>query len=169
MKLRTMRFFVMCITAEVLGAAIPGCSTLSVSGSGNLEVTQPSIDGFTELAVDDAFEVTVVPGAVYNVTVTVDDNVVQYVMIEETGDRLRLGLDPDRDYRDVTLSGASTLRLPATSVSRATFNLSGASVVEIDGTCGDIEAEGDGAGTLDLGDLSAGNVDMRLDGASRHG
>ena len=78
---------VLSLMAALLGS-VTGCSggcPAGIRGSGNLETTEMDFGNFTELDVSHAFDVEVTSGDSYQVSITVDDNLWDYVDVHQTG------------------------------------------------------------------------------------
>ncbi len=157
----------------------------AVSGSGNVVTRQIDTAAFSKLEVSDAFAVNVTVGSPEQVTVRVDDNLVDSLDVGVSGDTLHIGLVSGTHTIDATLhadvtvstlsaldgSGASTITLTdpieATTLAVA---LSGASrligAIEIEG--GGLELSGasntslsGSAGTLEVTESGACHIDAR--------
>jgi hypothetical protein len=168
--------------AVTLAAA--GCSFFpTVEGSGFPKTTSYNEAGFTRLSADHAFKVHVIPDTAFSVTVTCDDNIVPYLVVDTTGDAIRVGLLDGYNYRQVilsaevhmpslagmSLSGASEARVDTGFVSQAPLavNLSGASAIEIAAlTCGPLTADVSGASTFSAQTLTAASLSAVVSGGS---
>ena len=138
-----------------------GCNKLILSG--NIVSEDFSLAPYTELEVSHAFDVTVSED-VTRMTITTDEVIMPYVVVEMTGGKLRIRLKPlassygaelkvslpyNPDLNDVTLSGASDFHTSIPLNARTVrLNLSGASDF--------------------YGDIVADELDMHLSGASRY-
>ncbi|MGQ0776826.1 MAG: head GIN domain-containing protein [Pseudonocardiales bacterium] len=97
----------------------------SVTGSGHLTSRQLNLVGVTDLAVGASFVVRVRIGETPQATISMDDNLADLVDTTVTGSRLRLGLKPDANVRNATLTADVTVRnldqLTASGVSQVTL------------------------------------------------
>jgi hypothetical protein len=170
--------------AVSLAAILCGCSLLPpLSGSGRLTRSAYPVSGFTGIQASQSFQVSVVPDPSYSVTITCDDNLLRYLVVERSGTSLRLGLVPGYMYSGVTLvaevhmpvvevidaSGASTVRLASglAASSRFAVVLSGASTCEVASAgCGDASFDISGASLVTC-DGTASGLTLILSGASR--
>jgi hypothetical protein len=168
--------------AVVLFAA--GCSFFpAIEGSGFPKTMSFDSAGFTQLTVEHPFKVKVVPDTVYSVSVTCDDNIVPYLIVDRVGNTLTVSLIRGYDYRQVILAAEvhmpalSALSLSAAAEARVDagfagslpvgLNLSGASIADFSAlTCGALTAAVSGASSLTIASLSATTVSMNLSGAS---
>src|SRR5215471_7915053 len=92
-------------TAAVAALFLAGCSFVtgpSITGSGNLVTKQYPFTNFTGISAGSVFDVTVKPGPA-SVSITLDDNLVEYLDVNTSGDRLNLHLKSVSNIRNVTL------------------------------------------------------------------
>jgi len=152
----------------------------TIYGSGNLVELELDFAGFNKVLLSHTFNATVTKGQIYSITVTVDDNIEQYVEVYQIADKLHFGLDSDNNYSEVTLnaeivmpdvealqlSGASHAQLKNFSFDHSlSLDLSGASFVSGNINTGDLHAQLSGASTTYLngsGDI----IDISCSGAS---
>ena len=173
--------FVIVVVVALLAACSPEGGFGVVVGSGRLVTREESFRDFDRLDVGSAFEVNVRQGDSYQVTITVDENVVPYLDVAQVGSTLRIGLKPMTTVSSVTLraeitmpelvglelSGASRGRVNGFESSRdLTLGLSGAASLTADVGAGNVRIDLSGASSLD-GSISGGDVHMGLSGASR--
>lgn len=154
------------IVAAVL---LAGCSGLpyltTIAGSGQLVTQKFDFTGFDSLQISSAFQVEVVASDRYTVEVTVDDNLVDSLQVEQRGKTVAIGLEPTTGIRNPTLrarvtmpslvdlraSGSARVELTGfKSSENVTINVSGASTVQGDLELGDLDAEVAGASKLVL-------------------
>ncbi len=117
-----------------------------VHGSGNPVTYKENFTNFTKLALTNAIEAEIEYSDNYEVVVSIDDNLKDYVEIYQRGDELMVGLQSDVSYSDVNFKIRITMpKLEVLDASGATdivisgfnnnetmkFDLSGAS--ELDG------------------------------------
>jgi hypothetical protein len=164
--------------------AVTGCEFFPpIHGSGFPVTRSLSVTGFSRIQADTGFRITVIPDAVYSVSVTCDDNIVTYLVADEYSGTLRLGLQPGYSYSQVilsavihmpaltslSLSGAAQARVDAglSSVTSATVSLSGGSMASIAAyTCGPLTVDASGASTVTFATLAATSLTAVLSGAS---
>ena len=140
-----------------------------------------SIEGtYTELQVEDAFDVTVSDMA-DQISVTAGDKIIARVVVEKDGDKLVIRLKPmtntrgsalkvvlpyNPDLKKVELSGASDFRSPFPLKGKKTeVELSGASDYYGDIEADDIELDLSGGSNF-RGFVKGSNLDVELSGAS---
>jgi len=167
--------------ACILFPVLAGCGIKPiVTGSGNLVTGTVEIDSVLDIGVSNTCVLTLTRGAEYSMEVEVDDNVLEYVIVEEIGNSLDAGLNPLYNYNSitfnvditvpdleaVTLSGASTGYLDVFPLSGdLQIDLSGASSLEaaqVD--CLDLTISVSGASSL-TGAFEASNTVMDVSGA----
>ena len=130
-------------------------------GSGNLETEEYAFTNFTEVEISSAFEFEIQQSNSYNISVTADDNVMDYVQVSQDGQTLKIGL------RTGTWFGPKTLRASVTMPQLRGLTVSGAShgdVYDFSST-EDLDITVSGASRVN-GDITAGNVEFRISGAS---
>ena len=136
--------------------------TTTITGSGRTVDRQYDLAGFSSVAAGHAFHVTVIRGNDYRVTVTVDDNLVDYLDVSASGNTLRLYLTPNLNLRDVTL------RAQVTMPELGGLDLSGACHASIAGFSSEkpLAIELSGASSV-RGDIHSGDARLSLSGASK--
>jgi hypothetical protein len=142
------------------GCGIPGLGGLI--GSRTLVTQEYDFSDFTAVEAGGAFTVNISQGDEYSVVVTANENVVDYLRVEQNGDTLTLGTDRLWNFSNVTLEAEITMP------ELHGVNLSGASEGEITGFSSgdDFSVQLSGASSL-RGDITSGDADMEGSGASR--
>jgi hypothetical protein len=143
---------------------LAGCSFVSgpsITGSGNLVTKQYPFTNFTGVSAGSVFDVTVKQGTAPGVSVTLDDNLVEYLDVSTSGDRLNLHLKSNTNVRNATLKAVVTL------AELTSLDLSGASKGRVEGcrSAKALEIDLSGASHLE-GDLESGDMHLGLSGAS---
>ena len=160
---------------------VPGCFG-SMTGSGNLETQEFNYSDFTRVEVGNAFEVEVVPSSSFSIVITADDNIFDYLNVSKSGETLRIWLRSGYHYRNYTaraeitmpelyrleLSGATSGNIGGfSSAHDFILGLSGASSLNIsDMTAGDIRFDLSGASSLNGSITADGNARFEVSGAS---
>jgi hypothetical protein len=134
----------------------------ALRGSGNIVTEEMDFADFTAVEAANAFVVDITRSDSFNVTLRVDDNILDLLDVSKAGDTLRIRLKPRASLTNATLEASVTM--PELD----SLKLSGASKVRLSGfvSTDRIDVEASGASTLD-GDLEAGSVDLEVSGASR--
>jgi len=176
------------IIVAIAAAAAVICTLLIVRGwpggligSGNLETEEYNFTNFTKVEISSAFQFEIQQSSSYNISITADDNVIDYVRVSKDGQTLKIGLGTVRWFGPVTLRASvampQLLGLTVSGASRGDIynfsstedvdiTVSGASRVNGDITAGNIEFEISGASTIQL-EGSANDIDANVSGASR--
>jgi hypothetical protein len=163
---------------------LAGCSLLlPIKGSGTLSRSLYPAAGFSGVQASQSFQVRIVPDPVYSVSITCDDNIQRYLIVEHDGrGTLHLSLAQGYNYTGVTLiaevhmpavtaidaSGASTVNIDSGSVCTQPLSLvlSGASTCQLPHvTCGDLSIDISGASQLTCTG-SAAAITLNVSGAS---
>ena len=183
-KVIMRKLVILIILAVVLITAVSlsGCFVGGVvTGSGNLVTEEMDFSGFTRVEVGYAFEVVIVQSGSYSVSITVDDNLSEFVRVSKTGETLKIGLKSGYSCQSGTLKAVITMPelhgLTLSGGSRGTvggfhssqdfkLNLSGASSVTGGITTDSADFSLSGASTVDLTG-SANDVLIRASGGSQ--
>ena len=155
-----------------------------VTGSGNLVTLDKSFSDFTVVDAGWGFEVTITKSDTYGVSITFDDNMIDYVQVSKSGSTLNIGLKPgtyDRVtlkanielplLRELQLSGGSHgfvngFYVPPYYSGDFILDLSGGSHAEMEGSANKISVEASGGSHLDLTDFPVHNAYVDLNGGS---
>jgi hypothetical protein len=148
----------------LMSGLLAGCVREGVPGSGNLTTQEFDFSDFTRVEVGSAFQVEVVQADSYRVSVTADDNLFEYIKVSKQGETLKIGLKllPLRPL-------FSTLKAEITMPQIYGLDLSGATRGTVSGfsSTDNLDTELSGASSLNLMEMSAGDVKFELSGASR--
>ncbi len=152
-----------------------------VEGSGDLIDLEYDYTGFTKVEFGMGFQLTMTHSVNYSVKLSVDDNVKEFLKVEKDVDTLIITLEEGNSYRDLTLEAVITMPdLESLWAYGGTFatvedldldhDLSlqgnGGSHIVISGSVEDLTIVGDGGANFECEHLSAGDVDVELDGGS---
>ena len=139
-----------------------GCGG-AVKGSGNLETQTFDFTGFTHVEVGHAFEIELVQSDSYGVTITADDNLFKYIQVSKEGATLKIGVEP------ITALWSATLKAEITMPQLRGLALSGATRGTVSGfsSTENLDIKVSGASSLDLVEMSAGDIDFEISGAGR--
>ncbi len=152
---------VLSMVGVLAGCALPGGTV--VTGSGRTTTKDYDFSGFTKVGIGSAFQGTITRGAGYKVSVTVDDNIVEYLDVRVDGDTLRVGLKPmlSLGFRN------TTLRTEITLPDLTGLDLSGATRTQVTGFSNTTPMSVEVSGASQLrGDLTTGQMTLRASGAS---
>lgn len=167
------------VPAGLLGmlTLIVGCTppVIGIAGSGDMVTREERITGFDAIDASHAFKLDVRQGESYSVVIRIDDNLLDYLVVEKQGNTLRIGLKPTLSLRShraeaevvmpeltgLELSGASRADITGfDSAAPLRIRLSGASQVDGDIRTGDTHIDVSGASQVEL--VGSG-ADLTLD------
>lgn len=181
--MRRLSFPLLIVAALLMAACtitLPGPDLTVITGSGNTVSQTYDFSNFDGVEIGHAFQAQLAPGDGYSVEVTVDDNLVEHLRVEQQGDVVSIGFEPGVTVSRGTQQARITLPVltyleasGATRVNLSGFrssedlrlNVSGASTVTGDIEGGDLAADVSGASTLRLNG-SGGSADVVASGAS---
>jgi len=151
------------VAAFLTSGLLMGCQGVGMTGSGNLKTETHDFTDFTRVDVSSAFEVEVIQSSSYSVEVTVDDNLLKYVDVSKGGETLKIGL------KTVAVLWPATLRAKITMPQLRGLEFSGAThgTVSNFSSTDNLDIDLSGASSLDLVDISAGDVKLDISGASK--
>ena len=149
------------LTAGVL-AAVTGCGP-PVAGSGNLETRELDYSGFTKVNVSYAFQVEITRTDSFSVSITLDDNLFQYLEVRKVGSTLYVGLQRYHSYLHTTQR--ATITMP----DLRELELSGASKGDVSGftSTDSLQFEVSGASSVSINNMEAGDTQFNISGASK--
>lgn len=175
-------FFVVAIVAF----ATSSCTYMwgkKVKGNGNITSTERSVSAFKNVDVSGAIELYVAQGETRPVKIETDENLLQYIEVEQEGNRIIIksrdgfNLRPSRKikvyvtspvYNDIEVSGASNINGVAKIVNTENMKLdvSGAGDINMEVDAPAISADISGAGAVNLkGETKT--FDLTLTGAGK--
>jgi hypothetical protein len=153
-----------------------------VIGSGNVQTQQKDLTDFTAVEAGAGFNVQITQGSTYSVSVTTDDNILQYIEVNKAGSTLTIGLRPSLGYQTTTLKAEITMpdlqeaQFSGGVVANAAgFNmthnfradLSGGSRLTMAGQAADLTATCSGGANIDLSDFKVTNANVDFSGGSQ--
>lgn len=156
----------------VLVIIATGCSQMrstsednhvTLIGSGSLTSQEVAVSDFEQVEAGLTFDLTIHPGEDHSVTLTSDDNFIDYIQVEQTGGTISFGFKPGYAY---DISGV-TLRADVTMPELTGLRLSGSSHARLNGfiSVEDFEAELSGSSFLE-GELEAVSASLILSGST---
>ena len=91
------------VTASLL-TILTGCSGISdaIIGSGNIITREMDFTDFTKLEIGHVFQAKVTRSDSFFVSITVDDNLLEYVVVRKSGNTLRIYLKGGYAYIGTT-------------------------------------------------------------------
>ena len=150
------------VVVLLTSVVIAGCEGV-VTGSGNLETRQFNFSDFTKLDISSAFEFEIVQSGSYSVSITADDNLFEHIQVSKEGETLRIGL------KTLTSLGPVTMKTVITMPQLRGMDISGASKGSVSNfnSTENLDIEVSGASSLELVEISAGDVEFDVSGASK--
>ncbi len=164
LKRKTLVLIVTLLVATSLLTVFTGCRgiTQAIIGSGNLITQEMDFTDFTKLEVSHVFQVKVTRADSFSHSITVDDNLLEYVVVHKSGNTLRIYLEGGYAYIGTT----KMVEITMPKVKK--LSLSGASQGEISGfrSSDRLEFEVSGVSSLNIDDLKAGDTSFEISGGS---
>lgn len=151
------------VTASSL-TVFTGCGgiTQAIVGSGNLITQEIDSTDFTKLEISHVFQAKVTRSDSFSISITADDNLLQYVVVRKSGNTLRIYLKAGYAYIGTT----KMVEITMPKIDK--LSLSGASQGDVSGfrSSDRLEFEVSGASYLNIDDLKAGDTGFEISGAS---
>ena len=146
----------------IMAALLAGCRE-ALQGSGKLETRQYNFSDFNKVEVSSAFEFEIVQSDSYRVSITADDNLFEHIKVTKEGNTLEIG------GRTISLQWPVTLKAAVTMPQLRGIDVSGASKGSVSSfsSTESLDIEVSGAGSLELVEMSAADVDFGISGASK--
>ena len=140
-----------CLLAIAVFAVLPtlllatSCGNTTITGSGNIVSESRSVNGFTALSFSGAGELNITQGASESLSITTDDNLMEYIETTVQGGVLNIAfrdgvtLDPSNsitydisiiELNNVTFSGAGSIQVNSLNVAASTFDFAVSGAVE---------------------------------------
>jgi hypothetical protein len=95
----------------VLGACNP--SEVEITGSGNLITNTYDLQNFSRVELSRAFNAEITQSDDFSVSITVDDNIIDFLVVQKSGSTLKIGFKSGRNYLDIT--NRADIKMPAIS------------------------------------------------------
>ena len=170
------------ITIAVFGALVAligGCNwTVGLGGNGHVTTDQRTVGEFAELQAGGSFDIVWRNGPA-SLSITTDENLLQYIENSIEGNRLRLRtrerISPTHGIKvtvsspvrnGAKISGAVDLTVPEIAGPKFYFQSTGATEVKLDGNADELLADMTGASELKAKNLRAKNVEISTTGAA---
>ena len=100
------------IPTILIGSLFLGCDITdgdSIEGSGNVITHKKDFTDFSKVSLATALEGTVTRDGNFSVVIRIDDNLEEYLNVEQNGDTLKIYLDGKHRYHDINLEANITL------------------------------------------------------------
>ncbi len=178
MKIRKVGLTV--LLAAAVMAMVLGTACTFVVGAGQDVTTDYNFKDFSKLDISHGFNVQITASSAYKVSVTVPENIVKYLDVEQNGDTVRIGLQNNAysnihpqavvtmpDLRGCSLSGGSLGTVSGFQSSNPLdLHSSGGSRFDLNMTAGQTRIDVSGGGRIE-GQLNFTDVTANLSGGSR--
>lgn len=150
-----------------------------IKGSGTSKTEQRSVTGFKEIEAGGAVNLEVDAQKDFSVTVEADDNLLQYIKTEVSGNTLKIysegKISPTAklnvkismpELTGLDVSGASDAKVTNVKADSLELKASGASEIIIGGEARELKADASGASKINAENLKTQNADVDANGAS---
>jgi hypothetical protein len=160
LRRKALVFIVTLLVTASLLAVFTGCRgiTQAIIGSGNLITQEMDFTDFTKLEISHVFQAKVTRSDSFSVGITVDDNLLEYVIVRKSGNTLRIYLKGGYAYIGTT----KMVEITMPKIDK--LSLSGASQGEVSGfrSSDRLEFEASGASSLNIDDMKAGDTGFEI-------
>lgn len=154
----------------IVAIAAPSCGYMfgkRVKGNGNIKTTERTVSSFKNVEVSGAIDLYVAQGDTKPVKIETDENLLQYIEVEQQGDRIVIKSKPGLNlrptskikvyvtspvYRDIDVSGASNINgvSKITNAEDLKLDVSGAGDINMEIDAPAVSADISGAGAVNL-------------------
>jgi len=93
----------------LVSGLVVSCAGVKLQGSGNLINETFDISDFTGIKVENGIQVELSKSSTFSVEVTADDNVIEYIEVNKSGDKLRIKPKANARFRSATLTAKVTM------------------------------------------------------------
>lgn len=106
----------------------------TVTGNGHVTTEKRSVAGFSKLSFGGPFEVEVMPGEAYAVSIEAEENLMQYINIDKDGDKLKVKV-----MEGINLRTRKDIRIRVSLPKVESISFAGSGHVNVKGTIKDVE------------------------------
>ena len=159
---------------------LSGCHWVGVNGNGNIKTETRPIEAFTKVQADGAFEITWAAAPAGALSITTDENLMEYMRTTLSGETLKVEwIKPLKGTRgikvniasptlsDVNLNGAVRLVASGFSGPELVIEANGATRIALEGNVNAMAADLNGASRLDAESLEARAIELSISGAGK--
>jgi len=142
-----------------------GCSSISdaIVGSGDLITQEMDFADFTKLEIGHVFQAQVTRADSFSVSLTVDDNLLEYVTVRKSGNTLSIYLKGGYAYIGTT----KIVEITMPKLDKMSLSGGASGVVSGFRSLERLELAASGSSTLYIDDTKAGDTSFKISGASR--
>lgn len=159
----------------LLATVLVSCTKDVLVGSGDLTTEARNVDYFKKIKSEGVFEINITQGASQSVEITADNNVMRKVKTRVVNNELRLYLDDDNSYRNISLTvdivvtrlngikNSGVGNIYAYNVDEnGSFNVvnSGTASIFIEGEAGSLDLKNEGSGNFMGFEFEVNNADI---------
>jgi hypothetical protein len=183
MKKISLAIFILALTIGLIFSASCGSVSINkisgIKGSGTSKTEQRSVAGFRQVEAGGAVNLEIDAGKEFSVTVEADDNLLQYIKTQVSGNTLKIysegKISPTAKFNvkismpafeGLDISGASEAKIVNVKVDSLEMKASGASEVNIIGEANELKAEASGASEINAENLRTESATVDASGAS---
>lgn len=174
--MRTRRAFV----AAAPIVLVLACGRGQLAGSGHVKSESRSVQGFTQVTLASAGDLTLVQSGTESLTIEADDNLLPHLTSTVSGGGLTLGADAAmhpsqpvrytlsvKDLSELDLAGAGDVTGSGLHVSALHVRLTGGGRIKLAGQAQSADIELSGAGDVDGSQLATKTAKVTVSGAGR--
>ena len=175
----TLSLGLMPLAACVISVGGTSCSLHTIQGSGVAATQERQVPAFQRVQVNGSAHAIVKVGGERRVSLSGDDNLLEYVETEVRGDTLHVGLQSGSysfrrgltieiqtpSLAGFTISGSSQASLSGLQGDECALSISGSGDLEATGQVERLRARISGSGTMDLAQLQARSLDADISGS----
>ena len=163
------KLVVLITVVAVFGLSLTACvpngfynpiTNKTISGSGEVITESRDVSNFERVDLQGIGNLEIVQGDEESLTITADDNLMQYITTEVVGDTLEIGMKPN-----LSLDPSRTIEYKLVLKSVTSIALSGFGNINSEGLTGDeLEVKLTGSGDIMLGNLESETLLVRISG-----
>ena len=153
-------FFSLSLTACIPGGFYNQVTSKNISGSGEVITESRDVSNFERVDLQGIGNLEIVQGDEESLTITADDNLMQYITTEVVGGTLEIGMKPN-----LSLDPSRTIEYKLVLKTVSSVALSGFGNINSEGLTGDdLEVKLNGSGDIVLGSLESETLLVRISG-----
>lgn len=163
------KFVVIVAVLAVLGLSLTACTSngfynpltnKTISGSGEVITESRDVSNFEQVDLQGIGNLEIIQGDEEALTITADDNLMQYITTEVVGDTLEIGMKPNLSF-----DPSRTIEYKLVLKSVSSIQLSGFGNINSEGLSGDeLEVKLAGSGDIMLDSLESDTLLVRISG-----
>ena len=157
-----------------------GCSSEVIKGSGTIVEQIRDVPSFNKIDSEGIFDVTVKYGSEPLIKIMADDNVINYVITEVSGEALKLQLEDGKNYKNIEVKvvievpileqfsnkGTSNINISEVGpIETFTLKNEGAGDITFSGTTSELIIRNEGSGKLSGFEFYSTNCDITIIGS----